>query len=143
LEEKIVTNGKAVGSGATMIKKRETRGPGGLATERGIAQGGTLSRARTVWTVKRTGTTDCQAAAMDQDVEDSNSRGFEVTSLKMENKNLQGASGDGIAVLLEVTTGTEIGLQRLSKIPSGWTLQKQMTQTKSIRMKTFRSSWSA
>jgi hypothetical protein len=138
-----VTNGKAVGSGATMIKKRETSEPGGLATEREIAQGGTLSRARTVWIVKTTATTDWRAGAMDKDGGDSNSRGFEVTSLKMENQKLRGTSGDGIAVLLEVTIGTEIGLQRLSKIPSGWTLQKQTTQTKSIRMKTSRSSWSA
>jgi hypothetical protein len=121
-----------------MIKKRETREHGGLATE-----GGTLSRAKTVWTVKTTGTTDWRAAAMDKAVGDSSRRGFEGTSLKMENKDLRGTSGDGIAVLLEVTTGIEIGLQRLSKIPSGWTLQKRTNQTKSIRMKTFRSSWSA
>jgi hypothetical protein len=79
-------NGKAVGSGATMIKKRETKEPGGLATEKEIAQDGTLSRARTVWTVKTTGTTDWQAAAMDKAGRGSNSRGFEVTSLKMESK---------------------------------------------------------
>jgi len=79
-------NGKAVGSGATMIKKKETKEPGGLATEKGIAQDGTLSRVRTVWTVKTTGTTDWRAAAMDKAGRDSNSRGFEVTSLKMESK---------------------------------------------------------
>src|SRR4051794_5722872 len=108
-----------------MIKKRETREPGGLATEKGIAQGGTLSRARTVWTVKTTGTTDWRAGAMDKAVRGSNSRGFEVTSLKTASKNLRGMSGGGIAVLQEVTTGIEIGLQRLSKIPSGWTRQKR------------------
>jgi len=69
-----------------MIKKRETRGPGELVTEKGIAQNGTLSRAKTVWTVKTTGTTDWRAAAMDKAVRDSNSRGFEVTSLKTESK---------------------------------------------------------
>lgn len=81
-----MTNGKAVGSGATMIKKRETKEPGGLATEKGIAQDGTLSRARTVWTVKTTGTTDWRVAATDKAVRDSNSRGFEVRSLKTESQ---------------------------------------------------------
>jgi hypothetical protein len=139
----IVTNGKVAGNGATMIQKREIREPGGGPTEKGIAQGGTLSKARMGWTAKTTATTEWWAAAMDKAVRGLNSRGFEVTSLKMENKGRRGASGDGIAALLEVMTGIEIGLPKPSKILSGWTRPTWTNQIKSIRMRTSRSSWSA
>jgi hypothetical protein len=48
LEEKIVKSGKMDDSGATTIKKMETRNREELATEKGIVQDGILSRARTV-----------------------------------------------------------------------------------------------
>ena len=48
LEEKIVKSGKMDDSGATTIKKMETRNREELATEKGTVQDGILSRARTV-----------------------------------------------------------------------------------------------
>ena len=136
-------SGKTVDSGATTIKKMETRDHEELVTEKEIARDGMLSRARTGWRVKATGIAGWEAAVMDKVVRDSNNHGSEVKRYKTVSKRVRGTSGDGIVVLQGATTGTEIGFQRQSKIPSGWTPQKWKSQIKSIPKKTSRSGRSA